>query len=209
VKLELSSTGELIATRPVYGGKVIAEVSFLSKPAIVTVRKKAFPIPERRPPQQGEVLYLKLDLQNAPLRTVFLQKVKEEIKGPKLEEAEVIVSGGRGLGGPENFRYLEELAKLLGGTVGASRPAVDAGWISSTHQVGLSGKIVSPRLYIAVGISGAAQHIAGCSGSRCIVAINTDPDAPIFQRAHYGIVADFREVLPVLIELCRQVSPNA
>jgi len=124
--------------------------------------------------------------------------------GPKLEDAEVVVSGGRGIGRKENFAQLQELANILGGAVGGSRVAIDNGWLPSSRQVGLTGTTVSPRLYFAIGISGAAQHLAGCASSQCIVAINTDPDAPIFQRARFGIVADYKEVLPTLIKICKE-----
>ena len=126
-----------------------------------------------------------------------------QAEGPKLEEAEVIASGGRDLGRAENFALLQELAKFLGGVVGGSRVAIDNGWLPSTRQVGLAGTIVNPRLYIAVGISGASQHMAGCASSQYIVAINTDPDAPIFRRAHYGVVADYKPVVTTMIQCCK------
>ncbi len=129
--------------------------------------------------------------------------------GPRLEDAEVVVAGGRGLGSERNFELIGELAEVLGGMAGASRPAVDAGWMEATRQVGLTGHITKPRLYIAVGISGASQHMAGCSGANVIVAINRDKNAPIFRHARYGIVADFEQILPALIRVARETSSSS
>lgn len=128
--------------------------------------------------------------------------------GPRLEDAEVVVAGGRGLGSERNCELIQELAEALGGMAGASRPAVDVGWMEATRQVGLTGHITKPRLYIAVGISGASQHMAGCSGAKVIVAINRDKNAPIFRHARYGIVADFEQILPALIRVARETSSS-
>ena len=193
----------LLMTRPVYGGKALATMVSDTKPQMATVRSKAFSPIEKDETRQGEVIPVALELNSADLKIKLIDRVKQETEGPKLEEAEVVVSGGRGMGRAENFSYLEELAKVLGGAVGGSRVAIDNEWLPSTVQVGLTGKIVSPRLYIAVGISGSTQHMAGCSSSQCIVAINNDPDAPIFQRARFGLVADFKEVLPTMTEACK------
>jgi electron transfer flavoprotein alpha subunit len=128
-----------------------------------------------------------------------------EVEGVKLEDAEVVVCGGRGIGGPENFPQLQELAKMLGGAMGATRPPCDSGWVPPTIQVGLTGKIVTPTLYIAVGISGASQHLSGCSGSKNIVAINKDPEANIFKVAQYGVVGDYKKVLPPFVAKVKEL----
>ena len=131
--------------------------------------------------------------------------VAEESEGIKLEEARIVVSGGRGLGGPEPFQDLEQLAKALGGAVGASRAAVDSGWVPSSYQVGLTGKTITPEVYITVAISGASQHMAGCSGAKVIVAINKDAEANIFKEARYGVVGDWQEIVPAFTEAVREL----
>ncbi len=135
----------------------------------------------------------------------FVEKVAEEVAGIKLEDAEVIVSGGRGMGGADGFKQLEELAKILKGAVGASRPPCDNGWVPDTVQVGLTGKIVAPDLYIAVALSGSSQHMSGCSGSKNIVAINKDPEANIMKVARFGIVADWKKAIPALTEKVKEL----
>ncbi|MEJ2740847.1 MAG: electron transfer flavoprotein subunit alpha/FixB family protein [Dehalococcoidia bacterium] len=142
----------------------------------------------------------KADLDASQIRTKVLETIKEEVEGIKLEDAEVVVSGGRGIGSAEGFKQLEELAKALKGAVGASRPPCDNDWIPDTAQIGLTGKIVTPELYIAVAISGASQHLAGCSGSKNIVAINRDAEANIFKDARFGVVGDWKQVLPAFTE---------
>ena len=195
--------GAVVASKPIAGGLAIAEQVPQGTPQLVTVRPKTQAAAEPPPGHAGEVVPFAIDLSGVRPRARVLERVRERAAAQRLEDAEVVVSGGRGLGGPENFRYLEELAEVLGGVVGASRVAVDSGWISADRQVGLTGKITSPKLYIAVGISGAMQHMAGCSTAKTIVAINTDPDAPIFEKAHFGIVGDFKKVLPALTAACR------
>ena len=137
-------------------------------------------------------------LDASAVREKFIERQLVEAEGIKLEDADVVVCGGRGMGGPENFDGVYELAKLLGGAVGASRPPCDSGWVPTTIQVGLTGKMVSPNLYIAIAVSGASQHISGCSGSKNIIAINKDPEAPIFKVAQYGIVDDLFKIVPAL-----------
>ena len=139
------------------------------------------------------------------VRARVVQKVKEEVRGIKLEEAPIVVSGGRGMGGPEGFKELDDLAKLLKGAVGASRPACDSAWIPDTSQVGLTGKVVTPDLYIAVAISGSSQHMAGCSGAKVIVAINKDPEANIFKEARFGVVGDWKKVLPAFKQKVKEL----
>ncbi|MFH1243427.1 MAG: electron transfer flavoprotein subunit alpha/FixB family protein [Pseudomonadota bacterium] len=191
------------AIRPVYGSKGLAVIRGNTKPLIATLRSKAVPPAEKDESRTGEIVAVPVDLEPGALRIKSIERVKEETEGPKLEDAEVVISGGRGLGQKENFAMLEELAGFLGGVVGGSRAAVDNGWLPSSRQVGLTGTMVSPRLYVAIGLSGATQHMAGCASSQCIVAINKDPDAPIFQRAHLGVVADYKQVLPKIIDLCK------
>lgn len=195
--------GRVSAVKPVYGSKGLSVMVSNRSPFIATVRSKAVSPAEKDETRAGDIVKVQVDLDPAALRIKNVESVVQEAEGPKLEDAEVVVSGGRGLGGAENFAMLEELAKLLGGVVGGSRVAVDNKWLPSSRQVGLTGTMVSPRLYIAVGISGATQHMAGCGGSQYIVAINTDPDAPIFQRAHFGVVGDYKQVVPKIIEMCR------
>ncbi len=197
-------SNSFLVVRPTYGAKALATITFTAKPAIATVRSKAVSPAAKEEGRKGEVILLDVKIDPKVLRIKYTERIKQEAEGPKLEDAEVIVSGGRGLGRAENFALLQELAKLLGGVVGGSRVAIDNGWLPSSRQVGLTGTIVSPRLYFAVGISGATQHLAGCASSQYIVAINTDADAPIFRRAHYGVVADYKPVITAMIRSCRE-----
>ncbi len=195
----------LVPTKPVYGGNARAIFASKSDPQIATVRAKVMSPLERNASKKGEVITIKVELDPSAIRTQVLEKVKAEVTGIKLEDAPVVVSGGRGIGGPEGFKQLEELAKLLKGAVGCSRPVVDGGWMPDTMQVGLTGKIVTPELYIAVGISGSMQHLAGCSSSRCIVAINRDPDANIFKVARYGVVGDWKKIVPAFTKKVKEL----
>ena len=196
-------SGRLTALRPVYGGNFLARVRCAVSPQIAVLRSQAYEPLEPDPDRQGEVVAVPIDLDASPSRVRVTRRVRHEQSGVGLTEARVVISGGRGLGGPEPFRDLEELAGMLGAAVGASRAAVDAGWVPGHWQVGLTGVTVTPDLYLTVGISGASQHMAGCSGAKVIVAINTDAEAPIFREARYGVVADWRAVLPAFMEAVR------
>ncbi len=193
------ATKLLVSVRPVYGGN--AHATMLSKsarPQMATVRAKTFPPAERNDARQGKVVPVEDKVDPSALKVKVVERIKEEVEGVKLEDAEVVVSGGRGMGNAENFAMVKELAQVLGGAVGATRVACDEGWAPATIQVGQSGKVVSPKVYIAAGLSGAMAHIAGCLGSKCIVAINKDNEANIFNVAHFGIVGDCKEILPAL-----------
>jgi electron transfer flavoprotein alpha subunit len=192
-------------TKPVYGGNAQAIFTCASYPQMATVRAKAMSPLERDESRRGEVVTIKASLDPQTIRTKVLEKVVEEVAGIKLEEAEVVVSGGRGIGSADGFKQLEELAKVLNGAVGASRPPCDNGWVPTSYQVGLTGKIIAPDLYIAVALSGSSQHMAGCSGAKNIVAINKDPEANIFKQAHFGVVADWKVVLPPFTEKVKEL----
>jgi len=195
----------LVQTRPAFGGNLMAVVVCPGhRPQMATARPRVFRSLAPDPSRRGEVVVWPVDGSRLVSRTRLLDYVEEVTETVKLEDADVIVAGGRGLGGPEHFSLLFELARLLGGAVGASRAAVDAGWIPYYHQVGQTGKTVAPKVYIAVGISGAIQHLAGMSSSDVIVAINKNPQAPIFKVANYGIVGDLFEVVPALIEAIKR-----
>jgi electron transfer flavoprotein alpha subunit len=194
-----SATKALIATRPVFGGNAHATMmSKSARPQMATVRAKVFAPAERADGRQGKVIPVEDKLDASALKVKVVEKIKEQVEGVKLEDAEVVVSGGRGMGSAQEFTKLRELANVLGGAVGATRVACDEGWAAATLQVGQSGKVVSPKLYIAIGLSGAMAHIAGCLGSKYIVAINKDKEANIFNVAHFGIVGDWKEILPPL-----------
>ncbi len=198
-------TKRLVPTKPVFGGNARALYIFETEPQIATVRAKAVASLDPDNSRRGEVITVTASLDPSMLRARVVQKIMEEVRGIKLEDAHVVVSGGRGIGGPEGFKELEELAKLLNGAVGASRPACDSAWIPDTSQVGLTGKVVTPDLYVAVAISGSSQHMAGCSGAKMIVAINKDPEANIFKEARFGVVGDWKKVLPAFRQKVKEL----
>ena len=203
IQVEVSG-GELRAKRPVYSGRAVATVRFTTRPALLSLRPNAFPVLQVQGGTPAlEALSVEADVARIRARTVAVKT--GEAGEIDVSEASVVVAGGRAMKGPENFGLIRDLARVLGGAVGASRAAVDAGWIDHQAQVGQTGKVVAPGLYIACGISGAIQHLAGMSTSKIIVAINKDPEAPIFKIADYGIVGDLYEVLPRLTEEIRSL----
>ena len=196
----VSQDGKIQAQRPIYAGKAYITVKFSGETSIISLRPKVFPPNEPDASKSVEVSKFDMAFSDDDFRSVLKEIVAKASGKIDVSEADIIVSGGRGMKGPDNFAILEELAKLLGAAVGASRSAVDEGWRPHSDQVGQTGKVVSPKLYIACGISGAIQHLAGMRTSKCIVAINKDPEAPIFNIADYGIVGDLFKVVPVLTE---------
>ena len=192
-------SGNVAWTRPTFGGNLMATIMCPEhRPQMGTVRPGVFKKGAYDESRTGEIVKEDIHVSEDQIRTTLVKRVQEVAEAINLEEAEIIVSGGRGVGSAENFKILEELAEELGATVGCSRAVVDAGWMPQVRQVGQSGKTVAPKLYFAVGISGAIQHLAGISGADTIVAINKDPDAPIFEVADYGIVGNLNEVVPAL-----------
>jgi len=197
----------LIQTRPAFGGNIMATIVTPNhRPQMATVRHKVMKEAQEDKGRKGKVVREKFSSEELASRTTLLDVVEEVESLVNISEADIIVSGGRGLRGPENFKLLEELASVLGAAVGASRSAVDAGWISYSHQVGQTGKTVCPKIYFACGISGQIQHLVGMQSSKIIVAINTDPSAPIFRVATYGIVGDLFEVVPLLTKKFKEIK---
>ena len=209
--LEISidpSSKTLLANRPVYGGNAVAVVSCNYTPQVAAIRPKVYEPLDPDSSRRGQVVSFPIELDPSQARSHVIKVVQEEAEGVKLEDARIVVSGGRGLGGPEPFQGLEELAKLLGGAVGASRAAVDSGWVPSSYQVGLTGKTITPDLYITVAISGASQHMAGCSGAKVIVAINKDAGANIFKEARFGVVGNWEQIVPAFTEAVRELTQS-
>jgi electron transfer flavoprotein alpha subunit len=206
VELAIDPDSKLLwQTKPVYGGNAQAIFTCESYPQIATVRAKAMSPLERDASRQGEVITIEAGLDPSAISSKLLGKVSEEVAGIKLEDAEIIVTGGRGIGGAEGFKQLEVLAKILKGALGATRPPCDNGWVPDGLQVGLTGKIVTPDLYIAVALSGSSQHMSGCSGSKNIIAINKDAEANIMKVARFGIVGDWKKVIPAFTEKVKEL----
>jgi len=200
-----ADNGLLLQKRPAYGGNLLATIVCQRKPQIATVRPHTFkkgPLDESR---QGEIIKVDFNKESITSKTKLIEVLKDVTERIKLEDADIIVCGGRGLGEPKNFEILAELADVLDAALGSSRPPVDDGWIPYSHQVGQTGKTVSPKLYIACGISGAPQHLTGMQTAETIVAVNEDPRAPIFEVATYGIVGDLFKIVPMLTERLRGI----
>ncbi len=205
----LSLNGDkLVAERPCYGGNARARYAFASSPQIATVRVKSQEPLEPDASRKGEIVKQDAGISAADIRTKITGREKVQAEGIRLEDAKVIVSGGRGIGGPDGFAALEELAHVLGGAVGASRAVCDMGWYPVAAQIGLTGKVVTPDVYIAVAISGASQHMAGVSGVKNIVAINKDADASIFKASRFGVVGDWKEVVPAFLAKVKELKAD-
>jgi len=207
--LDIDENGLLLQIRPAFGGNLIATIICPERrPQMATVRPGVMKKAPKDGKREGEIIEIQANIKEGDIRTQIFDIIKEAKSKVNIEEADIIVSGGRGVGGAEGFKLIQQLADALGGVVGASRAAVDAGWISSDHQVGQTGKTVRPKLYVACGISGAIQHIAGMGNAKTIIAINKNPDAPIFKVADYGIVGDLFKVIPALIEEIKRIKNN-
>lgn len=204
--MEADAESFLTFKRPIYGGKAFAQVATAARPVLATIRPNTFAATVIDESRQAEVVNETAAIDPADLKAILKEIVIAASERPELIEANIIISGGRGMKGPENYKILEECADVIGAAVGASRAAVDAGWIEQKHQVGQTGKTVSPTIYIACGISGAIQHLAGMGSSKVIVAINKDPEANIFTLADYGIVGDLFEIVPLLTEEFKKLT---
>ncbi|HLQ64178.1 MAG TPA: electron transfer flavoprotein subunit alpha/FixB family protein [bacterium] len=201
--------GTLVATRPMYTRKAIGTVQFKeSAPRLAVVLPSMYPLPPEQPQRKAEIRSWPVHLDAKAIRTTVREVKTIQRETIPLFEADIIVSGGRGMKGPENFALLDALARALGGAVGSSRPPVDSGWVPHDFEIGQTGKTVSPQVYLACGISGAPQHLAGMSGSKYIIAINKDPNAPILQLADLGIVGDLFQILPKLTEMVKRAKSS-
>lgn len=196
--------GEMIFTKPVYSSNVMSVYSCASLPAMATLRARGFEPPERNDASTGEVIPFDMTFSEDQVQSKVVRQEIQKVEGIPLGRADKIVAGGRGMGGPEGFEMLSELCELLGAALGSSRPPCDLEWTSAKTQVGLTGEIVAPSLYVAVGISGSFQHLAGMADSKVIVAINPDEKANIFKVADYGIVGEYEEIIPALCETLRK-----
>ena len=197
---------EISCIRPVYGGNALAHISLTSDtPKVATVRAGSGQIPQKVSDTIVPIIEVEPEIDSKDLRVKIIKTVTEIPDGPDLSKAEIVIAGGRGLGGPEPFEKLRELAQILDGAVGASRAACDAGWIDHNFQIGLTGKTVTPNIYLSFGISGASQHMAGCSGSRNIVSVNSDKNANIFKDSKYGVIGDWNIVLPAFTAAVREL----
>ena len=192
--------GTVIYGRPTYGGKAAGEFACPEVPQVATFRPKSAPAAEKIRSAGGKTSEIQVELEDPSAKLIIVATKREEQVGIKLEDAKAVVCGGGGIGQAAGFQTLKDLAALLNGAVGVTRVPCDEGWMPISLEIGQSGKIVSPKIYIGIGVSGAPQHIAGCAGSKTIVAINRDPDAPIFRISDFGAVGDYREIVPLLVE---------
>ena len=198
----------LLQTKPVYGGNARAVFITETDPQVVTIRTKAMAALTPDTSRKGKIVNIPAELDASVTKVRILKRVVEEVAGIKIEDAQIVVAGGRGIGSADGFKQLEELAKLLKGAVGASRPPCDNNWVPDTAQVGLTGKIIAPEVYIAIGISGSSQHMSGCSSAKMIIAINKDKEANIFRYARFGVVADWKKVLPAFIGKLKELMAS-
>ncbi len=204
VDIEIAS-GKMLFSKPVYSGNITAVYTLESEPCMVTMRSRAAEPAERSDIAGGELVHIDVEMDPSTIKTPVVKREIEKEEGPKLQSADIVVAGGRGIGGLEGFTRLTDLARLLGGAIGASRPPCDLGWVNSNAQVGQTGEIVGPSVYIAVGISGSTQHIAGMMSSKVIVAINKDANANIFKIADYGVIGKHEEIIPSFMDALREI----
>ncbi|XUW99552.1 MAG: electron transfer flavoprotein subunit alpha/FixB family protein [Dehalogenimonas sp.] len=197
-----AENGQLVFTRLVYGGNALADFTIDTEPRVISVRPKAFATASAAGNRTAEVVELAAE---PPVGICVAERVAVQQQGPKIEEAKIVVGGGRGLGGPEGFTQLKQLADLVGGVVGASRPPCDQGWWPESGQIGITGKVISPDLYVAIGISGSSQHVSGISGSKTIVAINKDEEANIFKVATYGVTGDWKKIISAFVVKAKEL----